>query len=150
MTNAVCETLNKSWVVIYECRLRAISRNKTTFNFNGSYVQPANDVTQEIRVFKKASGYKPWVIKRIVIDFCQFLRKPYHPYALVVNKIFEEFSNINYTCPHVGPIIVKDLYPKHYLFKLPLPTGDYLLTLNWLLDKRPQFFTNVYFTFTEN
>jgi len=28
-----------------------------------------------------------------------------------------------------------------------LPTGEYLLLLDWIFDGKPQFATNVYFTF---
>ncbi|KAH8306930.1 hypothetical protein KR044_001206, partial [Drosophila immigrans] len=150
LTNAVCKNLNKSWVIIYECRLRAVSRNKTTFNFNASYIYPVNDVVQEISVFKKANGYKPWIFKCSVIDFCQYLKKPYHPFGLIINKFFKEFSNINHSCPYVGPLIIKDFYPAPNFLRLPFPTGEYLIKINWLLHKRLQYITDIYFTFTED
>jgi len=31
-----------------------------------------------------------------------------------------------------------------------LPTGEYLLLLDWIFDGKPQFATNVYFTFEED
>lgn len=42
------------------------------------------------------------------------------------------------------------LYLQFNLLPHSIPTGDYLLSLTWLLDKRPQFFTDVYFVFTED
>jgi len=31
-----------------------------------------------------------------------------------------------------------------------LPTGEYLLLIDWIFDGKPQFATNVYFTFVED
>jgi len=35
-------------------------------------------------------------------------------------------------------------------FPVQLPTGEYLLLLDWHFDGKPQFATNVYFTFVED
>lgn len=37
----------------------------------------------------------------------------------------------------------------HIDVPVPLPSGDYLLLLDWIFDFEPQFATNVYFTFVE-
>ncbi|XP_032597026.1 uncharacterized protein LOC116805920 [Drosophila grimshawi] len=106
MTNVVCHSYNKSLVAINECRLRAINRNKTTFNFNGTFLFTVNEVTLELQVFKKANGYKPWLFKASV-DACRFLRKPYNPFVIIVYKLFKDFTNINHTCPYVASITSK-------------------------------------------
>ncbi|EDV98173.1 GH17225 [Drosophila grimshawi] len=107
MTNVDCHIYNKSRVAIHECRLRAINRHKTIFNLNGSLLYSANEVTVELQVFKKANGYKPWLYKSS-IDACRFFRKPYNPIAILVYKLFKEFSNINHTCPYVASITPKN------------------------------------------
>lgn len=38
----------------------------------------------------------------------------------------------------------------HIEVPLPLPGGDYLLLIKWIFDGKPQFSTNVYFTFVED
>ncbi|XP_062139660.1 uncharacterized protein LOC133848205 [Drosophila sulfurigaster albostrigata] len=98
-TNAVCESYNKSWIVINHCRLHAISRNKTVFNFNGTVLYPCNDIFIEAQIFKKANGYKPWLFKTTV-DACRFVKK-YNPVAILVYNLFKEFTNVNHTCPYV-------------------------------------------------
>jgi len=43
-------------MVIHQCRLRAINRNKYTLNFNGTILHPVYNVALEGKVFKKANG----------------------------------------------------------------------------------------------
>ncbi|EDW36333.1 GL16732 [Drosophila persimilis] len=102
-----------------------------------------------IRIFKKASGYKPWLVD-IYFDACQYLRKRNQPIANIIYGLFKDFSNLNHSCPYVGPQIVKDFYLRPELLRVPMPTGDYLLALQWYFDKKLQFDTNVSFTFVED
>lgn len=99
-TNVVCDNFNKTWITINECRLRALNRNTTVFNFNGTFHYPANEILTDIQLLKKANGYKPWLYK-LSIDSCQFIKKPYHPFAIIIFRVFRQFSNINHTCPYV-------------------------------------------------
>ncbi|XP_034650048.1 uncharacterized protein LOC117889734 [Drosophila subobscura] len=149
MTNAVCESYNQSWFVFHTCRLKALSRSKVVFNMNGTILHPVNDITIRVRVFKRASGYKPWLFN-IYFDACQYLRKPNVPFVKLVYGLFKEFSNINHSCPYVGLQIIKGFYPKTELFPLPFPSGDYMLTGQWYFDKKPQFDTNISFAFVED
>ncbi|EDW57319.2 uncharacterized protein Dvir_GJ15149 [Drosophila virilis] len=100
MTNAVCESYNKSWMDIHKCRLRAVSRNKTTFNFNGTVLHPAYNIGVRGELFLKANGYKPW-LANVTINVCRFIKKPYNPIAIIVFKLFREFTNFNHTCPYL-------------------------------------------------
>ncbi|KAH8376923.1 hypothetical protein KR093_002266, partial [Drosophila rubida] len=149
-TNAVCKSHNQSWVTINKCRLRAIGRNKIAFYLNASFLHPTHNIFLEAQVLKKASGYKPWLIK-YSLDCCRFLKKTYNPIAVIVYNLYVEFSNINHTCPFVGDQIIDGFYLKHeLLLGLPLPTGEYLLEMNWIFYKKLQFITNLYFQFTED
>ncbi|KAH8338269.1 hypothetical protein KR059_005235 [Drosophila kikkawai] len=149
LTNVVCDSCNKSWVRINECRLKAINRNRVIFNFNGTFVNPTNSITMHSRMFKRESGYKPWLI-HTKINSCQFMIKPYNPFALFVYKLYKDFSNINHTCPFYGDMIIKEMYLRPQIEALPFPSGDYLLAIEWLFYRRPQFSTNVSFQFVEN
>lgn len=169
MTNAICKSYNESWVTIQTCRLKAVNRNITKFNFSGTFLHPAYDIGIKGEIFKKANGYKPWLFKAD-IDVCRFVKRPYNPIAIIVFRLFKDFTNFNHKCPHVvsiniftyvffrqsfficstnptfeqGTQIVDGLYLQFNLLPHSIPTGDYLLSLTWLLDKRPQFFTDVY------
>lgn len=98
MTNAVCKSYNESWLVFPNCRLKAVSRNITSFNLIANLLYPANEISVEGQIFQKANGYKPWLFKAS-IDICRFLKKPYNPFAIFIFKLFKDFSNINHTCP---------------------------------------------------
>ncbi|XP_022213589.1 uncharacterized protein LOC111068431 [Drosophila obscura] len=148
-TNVVCESFNKSWFVFHNCRLKAVSRTKVTFNMNATILHPTNDIFIHAKVFKRANGYKPWLFD-VNFDACLYLRRRSIPFVSLVYGLVKEFSNINHTCPYVGPQIIKDFYLKPELLRLPIPTGDYMLSLQWLFNKKPQFDTNVSFTFVED
>jgi len=87
-------------MVVNECRIRAINRHKYTLNFNGTILHPAYNISLEGQFLKKANGYKPWLYK-FRLDACQFLRKPYHPLAILYYKMIRDFTNFNHTCPYV-------------------------------------------------
>ncbi|XP_051859502.1 uncharacterized protein LOC127565388 [Drosophila albomicans] len=148
-TNIFCAGHNESWVHMNECRLRAISRNLTTLNLNASIFHPVNDITLDVQLFKKANGYKPWIFKSVV-DMCRFLKTKYNPYAKIAFTLVKDFSNLNHSCPYWGLAIVKDFYVNPVKVGLPFPTGDYLLGMKWLYDKKLQMTTNFYFSYTEN
>ncbi|KAH8263265.1 hypothetical protein KR044_006518, partial [Drosophila immigrans] len=168
LTNAVCESHNQSWISINKCRLRAIARNKIAFYFNATFLHPANNIFLDTQILKKASGFKPWLVK-YRLDCCRFVKKSYNPVAIIIYNLYSKFSNINHTCPFVVSFIVKysailsvifcvfqgdqildGFYLRPEILQgLPLPSGDYLLEMIWLFDKKPQFVTNVYFQFTE-
>ncbi|XP_002138332.3 uncharacterized protein [Drosophila pseudoobscura] len=148
-TNYVCESYNQSWYVFHNYRLKAVSRNKVLLNMNGTILHPVNNASVHVRIFKRANGYKPWVVDNY-FDVCQYLRKRNHPIANIIYGLFKDFSNLNHSCPYVGPTIVKDFYLRPELLRLPFPTGDYLLALQWYFDKKPLADTNVSFTFVED
>nr|XP_016926649.1 uncharacterized protein LOC108007478 [Drosophila suzukii] len=150
MTNVMCGSYNKSWVIINQCRLKAIGRHKIVFNFNATFIYPTTDISVRYQLFKRESGYKPWLVN-VNIDACQFLRRPYDAIGVMIYKFYSEFSNINHTCPIYGNILIRNMYLKtEPLRRLPMPTGDYLMTMVWKFFKKPQFATNVSFQYVED
>uniref|UniRef100_B4MPZ0 GK21797 n=1 Tax=Drosophila willistoni TaxID=7260 RepID=B4MPZ0_DROWI len=149
MTNAVCESYNKSWVTFEQCRLKAVNRNKTIINIIATIHHPAKKIHLKLEVLKKANGYKPWLFSQ-VIDACAFMKRSNNPVMKMVHGFYKDFSTINHTCPYVGLQEVKDFYVRPEQMPVPLPTGDYALFLTWLFSDKPQFMTNVYFTFEED
>ncbi|XP_016972340.1 uncharacterized protein LOC108039766 [Drosophila rhopaloa] len=147
MTNADCKSYNKSWVAIHYCRLKAYSRNKTSLNINATFWEPANNISLKMKMMKKASGYKPFLFD-YTIDACEFMRKRNQPFAKILWNLIKDVSTVNHTCPYMGLQMLSDFH--HIEFPFPLPTGDYLLLLDWIFDAKPQFATNVYFTFVED
>ncbi|XP_034664357.1 uncharacterized protein LOC117898812 [Drosophila subobscura] len=149
LSNFVCESHNKSWFVFHNCRLKAVSRSKVLLNLNATILHPTNDMTCHIQMFKRANGYKPWLFD-IDFDVCLYFRKHNNPFFSIVHGLFKDFTNFNHTCPYVGSVIVKDMYPRPELLRLPIPTGDYLLSLKFFYYKKHQLDINASFTFVED
>ncbi|XP_062123400.1 uncharacterized protein LOC133836828 [Drosophila sulfurigaster albostrigata] len=149
MTNAVCESHNKSWVIIETCRLHALQRNKTILNVYLNVLHPTNSVSIRMQVQKKANGYKPWVFDT-TFDACKFMKDKSNKAVKVVFDLFKEYSSLDHPCPYVGQQYLRGFYPAIDKLRLPLPTGDYLLLMTWKFYNRIQLETNVYFTFVED
>ncbi|XP_070136796.1 uncharacterized protein [Drosophila bipectinata] len=148
-TNFVCGTYNESWFVFTNCRLKAVGRDKVVFNMNGIILQPAYRIRLYYQIFKKASGYKPWVVNGS-LDACRFVRNRYDAFGRVIYGLFKEFSNMNHTCPYMGQQILKNFYLRYDRLLLPFPSGDYLLALRWHFDEKLQFDTNASFSLVED
>ncbi|XP_017058843.1 uncharacterized protein LOC108099732 [Drosophila ficusphila] len=148
-TNFQCKSYNESWYVINYYRLKAVSRDRVLLNMNGTILHPAHNIQVHAKVYKKANGFKPWVLESTA-DVCRFMKKRYDPFINIIYNIFNKFSNINHTCPYVGLQFVKDLYVNPELLILPFPSGEYLLTGRWYFDKKLIFDTNISFIFLED
>ncbi|KPU80739.1 uncharacterized protein Dana_GF26787 [Drosophila ananassae] len=148
-TNFQCESYNRSWFVFHECRLKAISRNKVILNMNGTILYPVNNILAQFKLYKRDNGYKPWLIN-ILIDICKFVKQNYNPFAKMIFSLYKDFSNFNHTCPYVGSQIIQGLYLRPEKLIYPLPNGDYMLTIRWHFDRKPQVETNISFTFAED
>lgn len=99
MTNAVCKSYNKSWVVINQCRLKAVQRNITILNIDLDLLHPVRDILMRVQVQKKATGYKPWLFD-LSFDACKYFRKPNNPSFKMIHGIFKESTTFNHTCPY--------------------------------------------------
>ncbi|XP_043645033.1 uncharacterized protein LOC122614536 [Drosophila teissieri] len=147
MTNAVCKSHNQSWVAVHYCRLKAYSRTKTSLNINVTFIEPAKHISLHMKLMKKANGYKPFLYD-FTVDACEFVRKRNHPVVKIIWNMIRNVSTLNHTCPYEGLQMVSDFH--HIEVPIPLPSGDYLLLMDWLFDCKPQLSTNVYFTFIED
>nr|XP_017006078.1 uncharacterized protein LOC108063475 [Drosophila takahashii] len=148
-TNVICMSYNESWFVFHNCRLKAVSRSRVFLNLNGTILHKVNMIHAHYKMFKRESGYKPWLVDK-KIDCCKFLRRNDDPVYKILNSFFKPFSNLNHSCPYEGPTILKDFYLKPELLVLPLPTGDYMLSIRWFYNQRLQYDTNVSFSFVED
>ncbi|KAH8372475.1 hypothetical protein KR093_011706 [Drosophila rubida] len=149
-TNAICKSYDETQIFINQCRLRAVSRNVTTFNYNATNFFRIDEARLKVQILKKANGFKPWVVKAD-IDGCRFLKKSYNPLFKIIFSLFQEFSNMNHTCPYLtGDVVVQGFYLK--LSRLPhaIPTGEYLANITWIFNKKVIVLTSLYFMFIED
>ncbi|XP_017077057.2 uncharacterized protein LOC108111926 [Drosophila eugracilis] len=147
MTNVVCHSYNKSWAVFHYCRLKAYSRNKTSLNINATFLHPARNVSLGFALLKRANGYKPFLYN-ITIDACLFLRKRHNPVIKMFYNVIMDVSTLNHSCPYVGLQVVSDFHK--ISLPLPVPSGDYLVCLDFIFDGRTQFFVNIYARLVED
>ncbi|XP_046865344.1 uncharacterized protein LOC124459775 [Drosophila willistoni] len=148
-TNFVCDIHNASWIKVHQCRLKAVKRNHITLNMNATLLLPVNRAHVQVQFLKNSNGYKLFHYNA-TIDICRFLNQSYDPVAIMIFRQFKEFSNFNHTCPYMGNIYVKDLYLRPELVPLPIPTGEYLLNLKWIFDKKAAITTKQYFIIEES
>jgi len=167
LTNFVCVNYNKSLTLVHECRLRAINRNKTILNFNGTILHPVYNIEVVGQILKRENGYKPWLYK-FTIDACKFLKNPYNPIVLLFYKILKPYTNMNHTCPYVvskqqqkkcihlkilfllkGPQIVKGYELQYEKLRLPWPSGEFMWQIDWLTENKPMYSTNMYWVVNE-
>ncbi|KAH8302018.1 hypothetical protein KR044_001887, partial [Drosophila immigrans] len=149
LTNVVCESYDKSWIVVNNCRLRAISRNRTVYNLNITLLHSCSNILVNVQVFKRANGYKPWLFN-FTMDACKFQRKSYNPTAILMYNAIKDFANMNHTCPYVGDQIIEGFYLRPELVRLPLPTGDYLVSGDWILNNKKRLVVSLYGSFIED
>jgi len=160
MTNVVCDTYNKSWAVFHYCRLKAYSRNKTSLNINATFLHPARNISLGFRLLKRTNGYKPFLFN-ITIDACLFLRRRHNPVIKMFYNVIKDVSTLNHSCPYSvrlhftkinrilyinfgfqGLQVVSDFH--RVSLPVPLPSGDYLVCLDFIFDGKTQFFVNIY------
>nr|XP_017092781.2 uncharacterized protein LOC108122615 [Drosophila bipectinata] len=153
-TNFVCDSVNPFWVEIYQCRLKAIRRDKTILNFNATLLQTIRKAKIHGQMFKRANGWKPWLYN-ISVDGCRFVRNPYVPVAALVFSIFKDNSNFNHSCPYSGIVYVMGVHVFPETIPVPLPSGDYLILLKWYFSNSRNISTElvlstgIYFSFDE-
>uniref|UniRef100_A0A6P4ESZ5 Uncharacterized protein LOC108043905 n=1 Tax=Drosophila rhopaloa TaxID=1041015 RepID=A0A6P4ESZ5_DRORH len=148
-TNIVCDSVDESWISVHKCRLKAIRRDKTTLSFNGTLRKTARNIRVHGQIFKRASGFKPWLYN-ITIDGCRFLQRPYNAPVILVYNLFKQISNLNFTCPYEGPVYVMGFHLSGEGVPVPLPSGEYLISIKWYIDKVLILSTGIYFSFEEN
>ncbi|KAH8397283.1 hypothetical protein KR215_011656, partial [Drosophila sulfurigaster] len=149
LTNVICKIHNTTWIHLYECRLKPISRNVTVFNLNGTLDYPVHAITLNLQMFKRANGWKPWLLKT-TYDSCLGFRTLCNPIGKYFFNLYRNYSNFNHSCPYVGPFLIQGFHVKPENLKLPLPTGQYLLETNWIFGKELDITVKVFFEFTEN
>ncbi|EDV95009.1 GH23692, partial [Drosophila grimshawi] len=149
LTNAVCESFNKSSVVVNQCRLRAVQRNKAVLNIEVNILVPAEYIEVRMQILRKGNGYKPWLFD-VTLDACKFLRKSFNPAVTMVWALFKDFTNINHTCPLQGYTVLKDFYPRPEKLLNPFPTGEYLLIATFKFNHQRAISLKFYITYEED
>ncbi|XP_059225914.1 uncharacterized protein LOC131997983 [Stomoxys calcitrans] len=130
-TNIKCAEFDSSFATFTKCRLNMVKRGVVALNVYVKLFQlPVNNVSVNLSLWKKASGYRPFLYN-MTEDFCRFQRNRKRvPFLNIFFNLLVKDSNINHTCPFNHDIIVKNLVLDEEMFKfLPLPNGEYMFRL---------------------
>ncbi|XP_037944188.1 uncharacterized protein LOC119676994 [Teleopsis dalmanni] len=111
----------QNWIsnTIFVDSIKCNEYNKSLGYFAYCDLKPAH-----FTMWKKANGYKPFVIN-ITLDACKYLDGKRNPTADVFYDIWKSYTNINHSCPYTSDMIVEKV--PLYGFKAPsaFPEGNY-------------------------
>ncbi|XP_053954821.1 uncharacterized protein LOC128861000 [Anastrepha ludens] len=130
-TNIQCTALDKPFADFQKCRLSIPKRGVVALSIHVKLFQiPVNNVSINLSLFKRASGYRPFLYN-VSTDFCAFMaNRNRFPFLKIFFDIVLKDSNINHTCPYNHDIIVRNLVLFDRMFGLlPVPEGDYMFKL---------------------
>lgn len=100
MTNIVCESRNKSWVLIDNCLLSTTQTKQILLNVALTILHPTNSVTLRIQLLKKVNIFKPWLLD-VTVDGCKFMRNKNNKVTKAFWDLVKDFSTINHSCPYM-------------------------------------------------
>ncbi|XP_036337065.1 uncharacterized protein LOC118747182 [Rhagoletis pomonella] len=147
LTNVVCKSFDKPFADFRSCRLTVVKRGVIALSLYVKLFQlPVNNVSINVSIFKKASGYRPF-LNNVTADFCGFMaNRRRFPFLKIFLDLLLTESNINHTCPYAHDIIVKNLVLHEEMFaRFPVPTGEYMFKLmvgaynQWKADIKAYF-----------
>ncbi|XP_017065638.2 uncharacterized protein LOC108104205 [Drosophila eugracilis] len=150
-TNVNCTTLDKDFADFEYCYLKSVNRSYKYMSIKVNlFKTPITKVKFRAMVFKRFSGYRPFMFN-ITVDACRFLRNTKsNPIAAYFLDFLKPYSNMNHSCPFNHDLILDKLdinFVNHQLTKvLPFPEGDYLLETHWIAYEINRAVVKVYGT----
>ncbi|XP_037943812.1 uncharacterized protein LOC119676635 [Teleopsis dalmanni] len=146
-TNLVCKTLDKEFCDFEYCYLKSVNRSYKYMSLKVKLFKiPITSVKMRYTLMKKENGYKPFLYN-ITLDGCKFQKSRKHPVTKFIYSLFEEYTNMNHTCPYNHDLLVEKLDINHVTKKflmLPFPVGEYALYTTWFAYDIPRADVNVY------
>ncbi|XP_017055825.2 uncharacterized protein LOC108097816, partial [Drosophila ficusphila] len=152
-TNLKCTSMDKEFAGIGECLLKSINRTYKYISLRlNLYKTPITKIKINYGMYKRLSGYKPFLYNQSV-DACRFIdNQKSNPVAKYLYGFIERFSNLNHSCPYNHDLILDKLSAEsaNYRFTevLPFPEGDYMIEGHWILNGKFCALYQVYFSLT--
>ncbi|XP_019891909.1 uncharacterized protein LOC109612374 [Musca domestica] len=137
-TNIRCKDNDVNFSSFKKCELKVVRRGIVALNAHLALYQiPVTKATINIGLYKRASGYRPFLYN-ITQEVCAFFaNRQKYPIMNVIFDIFIRESNLNHTCPYDHDIYIKNLVLEESKFKLfPIPEGEYLFKLQILIREQ--------------
>ncbi|KAH8301245.1 hypothetical protein KR018_009238 [Drosophila ironensis] len=128
-TNVKCSCYDKSFCDFSQCELKVQGRGRIALSIYVKVRQlPVKRVRVNMSLFRKFSGYRPFMYN-ITVDACNFFRSAKrHPWFTIGYNMISNFTNVNHSCPYNHDIIVSNLVLTDEMLDMtPFPTGSYML-----------------------
>ncbi|XP_055377866.1 uncharacterized protein LOC129609772 [Condylostylus longicornis] len=122
-TRLECDA-SPEWFSNYTCNIKPVSRTRKIIIARAEIRKPINKIFVKIQVFKRFSGWQPYLINHL-FEACAFLggKKTsnilYNNFYKIIKPLFDKYTNINHECPYNGTV---ELYEVDYN-KIDIPTA---------------------------
>ncbi|KAH8247327.1 hypothetical protein KR038_002456, partial [Drosophila bunnanda] len=150
-SNLKCVSWDPEWIDFEYCYLKAFNRSFKYLSLKAKlYKLPVNEMKVNFELFKRYSGYKPFLYN-ISVDACKVVKNPKaHPIFAFFYSLFSRYSNMNHSCPYKEDVLLDRLPIEHvnnqFTKVLPFPPGDYLFHSKWMADEINRAEVDVYAT----
>ncbi|XP_017058106.1 uncharacterized protein LOC108099245 [Drosophila ficusphila] len=150
-TNFKCKALDQEFCNFEYCAIKAVNRSykylTTKINL---YKVPITRVKVSFGLYKRFSGYKPFLYN-LTVDACKFLKNPKgNPVTSYFYELIREFSNMNHTCPFDHDLVVDKVSNQNINYRftkvLSFPEGEYMLEMHWMAYDITRAVVKVYAT----
>ncbi|KAH8401272.1 hypothetical protein KR009_004212, partial [Drosophila setifemur] len=152
-TNIKCITFDKKYMDFEWCLLKSVNRSYKYFSVKANLFKvPITQVTVNFALYKRLSGYKPFLYN-ITLDACRFYHNPRsNPVASYFYDFFKNVSNMNHSCPYDHDVVIDKItvqeVNERFTKLLPFPEGNYMLKTIWLNYKIERLVFKIYFSLT--
>ncbi|XP_070851639.1 uncharacterized protein [Drosophila suzukii] len=136
-TNFKCMSLDKEFSDFEYCTLKAVNRSYKYISTKVKLFQvPVTKVKVNFGLYKRFSGYRPFLYN-VTVDACNFLKnKKRNPIASYFYDFIKDISNMNHTCPFDHDLVWDKLSTEHINHRvtniLSFPEGDYMMEMHWI------------------
>ncbi|XP_033253985.1 uncharacterized protein LOC108159866 isoform X1 [Drosophila miranda] len=136
-TNVKCSSVDKEFSDFEYCYLKSVNRSYKYLSLKVNLFQvPITNVSTKIGLYKRFSGYKPFLYN-LTVDACKFLKhQKSFPIVSYFYELIKDFSNMNHSCPYDHDLLLDKLTIEHvnnrFSKTLDFPAGDYLIHLHFL------------------
>ncbi|XP_039954149.1 uncharacterized protein LOC120770613 [Bactrocera tryoni] len=118
-----------------KCYISKVNKSTTTLTMHQKLLQPIYTAYCNISVIQLSNSLNRVWYKFTNIDACGFFKKRRNPVLRILFSTFQEFSNINHTCPYKDYLIFNDLaIDDRKLAPIPAMPGDYVVQTDWRLN----------------
>ncbi|KRJ99366.1 uncharacterized protein LOC26534723 [Drosophila yakuba] len=152
-TNFQCESLDRNFCGFEYCHIKSVNRTYKYISLKVNlYKTPVSSVKVNTAIYKRLSGYKPFLYN-VTVDGCKFLENQNsNPVSKFIFSVFKDVSNLNHSCPYDHDILLEKLSTEkfnHYVTKiLPFPEGVYMVKMNWIAYGINRAIVRLYLTIT--